>query len=261
MASTLQSATTVKDLEWFKLSNYAGLKKASFSTWQNVLLNRMIFEKAARDAINNEEMRQFILQQFEAIKLDPLLIEDRYEDEPVKKSPEALKCVSTVQSLTVENIKQMHFFITNSHFLGNKSGSKTLDTRLFADPNMAVVQRGHAVVDLNATDKRIVSDFKEWLKGYRENYFKVIGGDYRKKANNWAQALLIPYVDLEIFGNLTGKKIPLQKKIALLFPKTAPDIGIDQIRRLRELKKNVLAEQTIRIIMNLAKDEIKNQGK
>jgi hypothetical protein len=109
----------------------------------------------------------------------------------------------------------------------------------------------NVIVDLNATDEQILSDFKHWLTEYRN------ATGHKSNKNNfsdkdlayWHESRLLPYIDLTLSAAIEGKKI-MQTKIASLVFKDYQDIDVvDKLRRTTKPKAEwLLSDETLAAI-------------
>lgn len=255
MNSKSRQYATEQDLAWFQLKKYAGLKNASFAIWAEVIAFRVLIEYVRRTLPTNEVIDNDILYEFEKIKSDPILLDVGPSLKKFKKS--AKEPTPTIRPLTVTHVRLLHHFLSGSK-LGNDS---LVDTLLQLDPNMVFVRQAHVIVDMNASQRQILADFSTWFKAARKDFVKIAGGDYRTKVESWANSQLVPYMDLELFTLVTGKKISIKEKASRLFPRQGTDVQIAQNRRLLGLRNQVFTEKTVRTLRNLAKSESANLGK
>ncbi len=88
------------------------------------------------------------------------------------------------------------------------------------------------VIDLGAPDNKLFEDFKEWVKAAREAYDYKEGGSIRESIlKRLCDTKVLPYLDLMIWSNENGVKIPNHVLGEWLFPDDPADVA-EKVRKV-----------------------------
>lgn len=122
----------------------------------------------------------------------------------------------------------------------------------------------HLVVDLDARDEQIKSDFARWLQAYRTAAMRPQAKTLaRANLDRWHQDKLLPYFDLTAWSEWSGTPLTQARIVALLFP-TDTDATPDNLKAIRSKLKSALSWTTYSSLCNLADSsndtETKSQG-
>jgi hypothetical protein len=96
----------------------------------------------------------------------------------------------------------------------------------------------HVTVELAATDKQIMDDFRKWLTEYRKiiNHEIIKNSFTQSDFDYWIRYCIIPYIDLTLIAKYKGKKLTQNKLARLIFPN---EYDIDIVGRIRQVTKPI----------------------
>ncbi|TPQ24336.1 hypothetical protein C2U68_20270 [Methylomonas koyamae] len=103
------------------------------------------------------------------------------------------------------------------------------------------------LVNLHATDEHIMEDFKNWLIKTRESSSKKSA----KKAfteidfKEWTEYKILPFIDLKIWGEISGHRLTNSVVGNLLFPEEPEIDTTERIRRTTKPKAERLLNSSI----------------
>lgn len=235
-----ESYASDADLTWFKLTNYAGLRHASLAQWATVVRDRVEIARFI-----DAGLKEAIAPQFEKIKSAPLShlgFAKRYG------GTEHQSNTPTVKLITMNRLAWLH----DAMLRNEASPASVVDDLLASDPESPFGDYAHLMVNIHATDSQLEADFKAWLRKWRQNTFAAAGGNYERKTAAWAQASVVPSMDLELFSKLTGKQIPSDKKLEMLLPGRTANEHESQGRRLREMREQIFTDEIAHVLQHLA---------
>lgn len=88
-------------------------------------------------------------------------------------------------------------------------------------------------IDLQASDKQIIDDFKQLLSSYRKRTSFAPPTITEAKLKQWFRNRVLPYTDLKLWAQWTNTKLKNRDLVELLFPDTEAlaNHPIDSIRR------------------------------
>ncbi|MES2025272.1 MAG: DUF6387 family protein [Pseudomonadota bacterium] len=243
---------TDDELLWFDLSKYASLKSVKdqsgktvvpYDLWATVIRDRIEILRFLDAGLTDK-----VFPLFESIKtapLQPLGFKQGYS------GPTFSSDTPTIKSITTNRVNWLHDAMIRT----GATGRTMVDNQLITDTESAFGDYAHVMVNLQATDEQICANFKSWLKEWRKNTDKVTAGNYEQKIQTWAQALIVPYMDLELFTRMTGKFIQNERKFEMLLPHRTADEREAQRSRLQKMKGLVFTDSMALIVEHLAENE------
>lgn len=241
---------TDDELEWFKLDNYSELKSRAnrdapnYILWRSIITDRVELLKhlaAGQVAYVNP-----LFDQIKISPLRPLGFKQSYS------GPLHSTNTPTVKSLTRSRVHWLNEAMGRS----KESDLLLIDEQLIHDGEEVFNNFAHVMINVRATDTQIIENFKAWLTKWRSLTTPITGGDYQTKINSWANAMVVPYMDLELFSLTTGKMIHATKKFELLLPQSTEEERDSQRRRLVDMKALVFTNEMALTIQHLAENEI-----
>lgn len=243
--------------EWFNLNDYENLKYMNRNQWRLVWLDRLNAYRYLKERENTSSLNKNLISEL------PLIIkENAYRDDLIS------------YKYSVDEFADHFIFFTYqiAKIWGNSEFIKVLDDvgkyveeskikkenieDIFDDvsisdyeelnlDNTEMLKRinGHfgliVSVDTNFSDEVILKRFKEVLSSYRKERKengKIISENEIKSLIGYK---VIPYIDLILWGMMTGKKIRDQEIADALFPDEYDISRIDTVRQT--VKKKALA--------------------
>lgn len=260
LSKTFHTQATAKDLAWFNLDNYGGLKGFTAQDWARLVGDRLNLRKAI-DGGNPEAVASV----FETLKKEPL----RWLGSNVRYvGADHAANTATVKPM---NLRRLLFLVDELESLPTSREPEDVDGTCFdsaADRPDAVVDEilatnpassfhrfAHIAVSIEAPRAQIIKDFAAWLDGcmaqrpkgsYRE-------GDYLKKAKNqWILHCAVPYFDLKLYESLVNKEI----QPALFWGKLFPNYEHEALKTKKKDAKSAAAlafsDDTYRLLRHLA---------
>lgn len=267
----------VPKTSWFKLSKYDVTKKFGLKEWEKQLSIRSEMWDCLNDDTN--KFKEAAGLWIDKIKLNPVLsypfeqgLEYKLEQQQVPELDE--KCLYSVYSTPAINFwLPAHDSKLDDVWEACKLENKMRATKEQTDLAMTAVdllyiERGvrfeeitHVVVDLTATDKQIIDDFKVWLSSYR----KKIGYQANKKPftdknfKDWASSRVLPYIDLLLVCKADNLKITQKDLAELIFPDEFKADIEERIRRTTKPKaKWLMSDETIKALLAQLHNQLKN---
>jgi hypothetical protein len=250
------SYASSEELAWFKIENYSGVrgqKTADFADSASSALTYTQWATMLRDRVELARFLQageteFAAAQFEKLKTDPLT--HLGFSQSYRGGAHAAN-TPTVKALTANRVRWL-----NEAMLSAAANERVIvDVQLASDSESVFGDYAHVMVNLRATDKQIRDDFAKWLSTWRSSTPKVTEGDYQNKISRWAQTRFFPYVDLDLFSRITGRRIPSLRRMAMIFPHHT-EIQRDPLRRkLSDTYELVFTDDMAKIVAHLAESE------
>lgn len=124
-------------------------------------------------------------------------------------------------------------------------------------------------VDLDAPDEMIIAAFRDWLAGKRK---ENVGEDptfssgivpHKKISERliakWHNASILPYLDLKIHEQLSGKKIPLHVIANAIFPNTLDIDTTESVRKTTKPLAYTALRQHYYLLTQAIIDELNNK--
>lgn len=248
---------TVKEIpDWFNLENYKNAKNLTAMGWYSQLVSRRGLYNQVSDlnAYNQsvDEDQRYKLKDFisigaaniyENIKKNGLLsnVDEVYPYHKVFNNISSLSirdCFSIETELSViktkehlEQLKKIHekeMIDIDSDIKNNTLLSKPLNEILDFGNDQLVK------INLSASDEKIISDIKDWLKEKRNEHKKNI---YTKKNytqihfDKWISKSVLPYLDLTIWAKMESKSISYNVMGKTIFPN---EYDIDLAEKVRK---------------------------
>ncbi|MFZ6754171.1 DUF6387 family protein [Undibacterium sp. Dicai25W] len=252
MSQNKETCNDNDELAWFNLESYSELKNEknknspNYIQWYSLVNDRVNLEaiiKASKDDVRLKELASTLFEKLKTHPLRPLGFEHHYRGRQHETN------TSTVKSVTESRLNYLYSAMTNS----KESKSFLVDEIMMENADNVFDGLAHVMIDLRATDEQICSDFKLWLSKWRTKVpkTKVVKGKYNKKIKSWANALIVPYMDLELFSLLTNMKIKKAKKLELLLPKSKIDERESQRIRLSQMRTKVFNPMTVHVLEHL----------
>lgn len=250
------SYATIEELVWFKIENYSsvrGQKSADFADLASSAVTYTQWATMLRDRVELARFleageTEFAAAQFENLKTDPLT--HLGFSQSYRGGAHAAN-TPTVKALTANRVRWLYEAMLSA----DANERAIVDAQLASDSESVFGDYAHVMVNLRATDKQIRDDFAKWLSTWRGATPKVTHGDYQNKISHWAQARLLPYIDLDLFSRVTGRLIPLARKLEMLFPEHTEIERDVQRRKLSDMYKLVLTDDMAKIVAHLAESE------
>lgn len=242
-----------KELSWFQLKNYSGLRGGKISDWNTPALRAATYAQWAaliRDRVEllrflHADHKAYVANLFEKIKASPLAplgFTQRYSGATHPAN------TSTIKAMTANRVKWL-----NDAMVKCAADTQTIvDDRLASYPGSVFGDYAHLMVNIRATDAQLHTDFKKWLNAWRADSKPVTQGNYENKVRSWSHAHVLPYMDLELFTLISGKSIDEARKFTMLLPKSTVTERDSQRRRLADMKDLVFTDDMAKIIAHLA---------
>lgn len=242
-----------EELAWFKISNYSfirGKTAADFAGPRACADTYMQWATMIRDRVELARFldagdTEYVATLFDKLKADPFT--HLGFSQSYRGGAHATNA-PTVKALTANRVRWL-----NEAMLSVDANERAIvDAQLASDPESVFSDYAHVMVNLRATDKQIRGDFTKWLAAWRNSTAKVTKGDYQNKISHWAQAQLLPYIDLELFSKISGRAIDFPRKFDMLLPGNTIDQHDAHRRRLSDTYKLVLTDDMAKILAHLA---------
>lgn len=250
---------TFEDLQWFSLDNYKGLlgadvpesetsaqREACFRQWAMLIRDRVSLE-----ALWNAGMKDYVREQFEAIKRSPLGGLGFSKN----TGPASQANLVTVRSMTSKRVRVLHNVLQGAP-------DDSIADLAFKEKDESLAEWAHLMIHTTATKAQILADVSKWLNEHRKATDAPVQGNYRSKIATWARSDLIAYFDLMCFATISGKSIKEHDDTGEVPSRgTLLDIGtnegvVDSNLRTREaMKSRVFNEPMAQVLSNLAEHE------
>lgn len=250
------SYASTEELAWFKIENYSGVRGQKSADFADSALSAVTYTQWAELLRDRVELARFldageteyVAAQFENLKTDPLTHLGFSQSYGGGAHPAN---TSTVKAITANRVRWL-----NEAMLSTDANERAVvDVQLASSSESVFSDYAHVMVNLRATDKQIRDDFTKWLTAWRGSTPKVTQGDYQNKITNWAQARLLPYIDLDLFSRITGRPIRTARENEMLFPEHTLNQREAQRRRLSDKYELVFTDDMAKIIAHLAESE------
>jgi len=237
--------------DWFSLKKYATTEQLDISGWIRQIGIRYICEICL-----TEGKPELFWEGFSALMKHGIYNEPDADDafHVFKLDPERAQRWITASVRSIDLYDIMHE-IDDNIIMDIKRAVYENDENLLDTPfDIYRYERDRRagdtwlIVDLNATDKQIIDDFQLWLKVIREllnvkspkTYFS------ENKFKQWANARVLPYIDLSLWSKAHNVRIKDKLYGDILFP---DEIDIDTTERIRKttrpLAKKFLSKTTL----------------
>lgn len=250
------SYASIEELAWFKIENYAGVrgqKSADFADSASSSITYAQWAVMLRDRVELARFLEagetaYVATQFEKLMTDPLTpigFSQNYGGgaHPANRA--------TVKALTGNRVR----WLNEAMLYADASERAIVDVQLASDPESVFGDYAHVMVNLRATDKQIRDDFAKWLSAWRCSTPKITEGDYQNKISRWAQVQLIPFIDLDLFSRITGRRILSENRMGMLFPHHTEEQRDSQRKKLSDTYKLVFTDDMAKIVAHLAESE------
>ncbi|WP_017232930.1 DUF6387 family protein [Pandoraea sp. B-6] len=199
-------------LAWFRLEKYAGLADAGIRKWAQLIFDRANLQKLA-DTPGNREYIRPLLKKLQDDPLCELGFGYQWKQgHPLDTASVRALTSSRLGSLTSE------IAADNGDAPGSTAqNSSAVDELLLSHENPFSGSFLHLAVDLTATDAQLHTDFKAWLKAWRQHVdAKVTGHKYTTKIAGWRQSRVLQYFDLRLHATFEGHTVSREKFAELL---------------------------------------------
>lgn len=245
-----------EELAWFKIENYSGVRGRNHTDFADSASSAVTYTQWAtmlRDRVELARLLEagetgFVEGHFENLKTNPLTHLGFAQGYAGGVHPAN---TATVKATTANRV----WWLNEAMVRSDADKHVSVDVQLAADSESVFSDYAHVMVNLRATDKQIRDDFEKWLSAWRNSTLKVTQGDYQNKISRWAQAQLIPYIDLELFSTITGHPIPRPRKFEMLFPQHTVEQRDAQRRKLSDMYELVFNDDMAKIVGHLAEGE------
>lgn len=264
--------------EWFDIENYRKASNLNISEWYANLHRRFMFFELLRyksaisylyadyDQLYDDQIENIISQ----IKSMPVITGKNcaypYVDRETVRSLRNGDLIHTLEGLqrsANEEFLYLLGFLNVNKKIDRATPWQPLTTYIEVDSKIwdkkiADSLSGYAVVNLSASDEQIISDFKAWIEHERKKRriicpkksFKV------NDCNDWADFMVLPYLDLKIWSKYTGKNFTQAVIGYALFPEEIVDTT-EKIRKSTKPKADFLMKSsTIKLLGVQVKNEI-----
>lgn len=243
--------------EWFNLNDYENLKYMSRNQWRLVWLDRLnayryLKERKNTSSINKKLISELPLKIKENIfrdnlisykdticEFDETLIFFTYQIAKIWGNDRFIKVLDDVghyveeSKIKKEEIDDILDEVSISDYQELNLDNTEMLKRINSNLGLIVS------IDTNFSDEVILKRFKEVLSSYRkerEENGKIISENEIKSLIGYK---VIPYIDLTLWGMMTGKKIRDQEIADALFPDEYDISRIDTVRQT--VKKKALS--------------------
>lgn len=120
-----------------------------------------------------------------------------------------------------------------------------VDAWSIKNPDLGLSAFGHVIVDLNARDEDIITDFKRWLTNFRKETNKAPPKPHPKAADgrfaHWLPLELFPYFDLIAWGLHHQVQLKQEILIELIYP--GQDVDPSRFRKLKDKIPEVITHK------------------
>ena len=243
--------------KWFKISNYKSLNKFTFDQWVDVIGERYTM---------NQILESFGgVAQLKSLNFTPDLVFDReITDEKYSGTttqPQSTFKRSSVKSLTLQGHYLLGLHISRlADHLENfprtevesdnspENNKKPLDLML-QNTGRHNTPVAHVVIDLSASDKRILEGMQLWLQEYRIASNRPAASNshyFDGRHSEWYDWRVIPYLDLHLWEKFSGLKISNALMAKTIFSDKAWDDkkSLDKLCKLTKPNALILLTET-----------------
>jgi hypothetical protein len=254
--------TKAFDTSWFDLNNYDGLSKFSLREWGRQLSIRSQMWHSIHEPDLYEKVFSIWI---ETIKTEPLIPNSAIDAGEWKE----LREHNPACFYSVFSTPAVHFwYALQEDLLSDVWDACRLEDQLevteehseLADTplDFLVLKRdiggeelANVVVNVEATDEQILSDFKNWLSAYRKasGCISHEKNFTDKNLADWCRWRLLPYIDLMLIAKASRAEITQNKIARLLFNDEFEIDIVDRLRRTTRPKAEwLIREHTVSAI-------------
>lgn len=188
---------TEDELSWFAYTKYSEPKVAalSLSDWVELLGERLMLRSQIERGQNKE-----VLAWFEDIKREPLQVWGTKRDNWQGKHPTD---TPTIRLLNHAELNDLHGKSLLCDDIYEPVAVPGGVAELGWDGSMLV----QVNIDLSAPRTQIAKDFERWLDNMLQIVPRAKQRNYRTVVEEWAAGSYLPFYDLRLFADATGKRI------------------------------------------------------
>lgn len=272
---------TADDLSWFSLDRYAALADFSFAQWHELVQDRLHAQHVVESCLdqdsdllperlrerwgrsqeelseNNAEALNALATRIKTKPLDNLGVHTMFTDvaRPIATSTVKLMTGRYVQDL-YQRTEQVDMLHSAMEIDGALPGQQQADDR--ARPLPPTV--AHLVVDLAATDKQVIADFKRWLAEWHTK----VGDRFKNKSydsakQDWCEHMVVSYFDLKLLGKIDRKVIKDGDLKARLFPNRNETWRSKALNNLPRWQEDLFSDRTEAMLAHLSFSDARSQ--
>lgn len=223
---------------WFSLSRYSSLSELGQKQWGEQLQKRLLIQQLLRDAKQypssnpyEELLAKAIDEAMRNLGTDPL----------GGFSAGIADLLAPVKDLTVGDVHRINWLIDGWYSkLPGRTIEDSMALEALEDPSTSPV--GFLLVNLNARDAEILSEFQRWLQQRRANQESPQPGDKLRQValQEWERCRMLPYLDLRLWIEWSGIHLTEDALIHLMFDDSEHDessLAHDKIRATKRTCK------------------------